>query len=93
MEREWTYLSYELHLIRIPYFILINFVCPCALMEMLSVSSHLLPMATGERVSVGLALMMGCTVMLLVVINHIPTSSRSISVLAIYVTKVRECVS
>lgn len=66
--------SYVLHIRRLPLFYVTNFIIPCALISVLTLLVFLMPEDTGERMAVGVTILLSLAVFFLMVEEKMPVS-------------------
>lgn len=66
--------SYVLHIRRLSPFYVINFIVPCALISVLTLLVFLMPEDTGERMAVGVTILLSLAVFFLMVEEKLPVS-------------------
>ncbi|CAH1794858.1 unnamed protein product [Owenia fusiformis] len=76
----------KLHMKRQPMYYSVNVMLPCILFSLLSVAVFFLPVESGEKISLGIALVLSCLVFLLMVVDMIPPRSDKIPLLGVYLT-------
>ncbi|KAI0214765.1 Acetylcholine receptor subunit beta, partial [Lamellibrachia satsuma] len=79
---------FVLHLQRKPRYYLINVVAPCVLMSLLAMLVFYLPPDSGEKVSLGITVLLSFSVFLLLVADNVPKTSEDVPLIAIYLTMV-----
>jgi len=72
---------FTLYLRRKPMFYLINIITPCMMMSLLSVLVFYLPPDSGEKVSLGITVLLSFSVFLLLVAENVPKTSEYIPLL------------
>ncbi|XP_064596453.1 neuronal acetylcholine receptor subunit alpha-10-like [Liolophura sinensis] len=68
---------------RITYYIM-NIIIPCIVLSVLCLAGFLLPAESGEKVTLGLSVLLTLTVFMLMVADKTPQTSESVSVIGIY---------
>ena len=68
----------ELKLKRKPRFYLINIVAPCLLMSILDLLVFYLPPNSGEKVSLGITVLLAYSVFLLLIAENVPKTSECV---------------
>ncbi|XP_072033889.1 neuronal acetylcholine receptor subunit alpha-10-like [Amphiura filiformis] len=77
-------LTFTLRIRRKPLFYVVNLVIPCALISAMSMVEFILPCNSGEKVSLGITVLLSLTVFMLVVAENMPATSDDIPILARY---------
>lgn len=72
------YISYILHLKRKPKFYLLNIVAPTIIMSSISLMVFALPADSGEKISLGISIVLAYSVMALLVSDIMPQSSETL---------------
>ena len=72
------------HLKRKPLFYILNILLPCVMLSILQLSVFLVPPAAGEKVSLGVTVLLSFTVFLLMVSDNMPQTSISVPVMGEY---------
>ena len=67
-----VYLNYHVVFQRRPFFFLLNMLLPCALVTMVAMFGFCVPPESGERVSLGVTVLLSLTVFLLIVTDEMP---------------------
>ncbi|KAJ8311654.1 hypothetical protein KUTeg_011009 [Tegillarca granosa] len=68
---------------RIKYYFM-NIIIPCIILSFLCLAGFLLPSESGEKITLGLSVLLTITVFMLMVADKMPQTSESISVISIY---------
>ncbi|KAK3106581.1 hypothetical protein FSP39_023022 [Pinctada imbricata] len=68
---------------RIKYYFM-NIIIPCIILSFLCLAGFLLPPESGEKITLGLSVLLTITVFMLMVADKMPQTSESISVISIY---------
>ncbi|GAB1606007.1 neuronal acetylcholine receptor subunit alpha-10-like [Argonauta hians] len=76
--------TYIISLKRIPFFHILSFIFPCLLISSISLLGFLLPPRSGEKVSIGVTVLLSLSVFLLVVNQKLPPNSDEIPYIGIY---------
>ena len=74
-------LTFTLSIRRKPLFYVVNLVIPCALISAMSMVEFILPCNSGEKVSLGITVLLSLTVFMLVVAENMPATSDDIPIL------------
>ncbi|XP_014786698.1 neuronal acetylcholine receptor subunit alpha-10 isoform X2 [Octopus bimaculoides] len=77
-------LIYVISLERKPFFHILSFIFPCLLISSISLLGFLLPPSSGEKVSIGVTVLLSLSVFLLVVNQTLPANSDEIPYIGIY---------
>ncbi|XP_064631419.1 acetylcholine receptor subunit beta-type acr-3-like isoform X2 [Lineus longissimus] len=90
-EKEPTYESFwttrihiDFHITRKCGYYVINILTPCVMISLLAVTVFCVPPDSGERVSLGISILLTLTVFLLLVADNIPKTSDELPLLALY---------
>ena len=75
---------FVLHLQRKPRYYLINVVAPCVLMSLLAMLVFYLPPDSGEKVSLGITVLLSFSVFLLLVADNVPKTSEDVPLIGTY---------
>lgn len=76
--------TYTINIRRRPLFYIFNLVIPCIMILSVTCVSFLLPVDSGEKVSLGVSLMLALTVFLLITADNTPAQSEVIPMLGLY---------
>ena len=71
----WPDVTFWLHLRRRTTYYAFNIIIPCAILSMLTLCSFLLPAASGEKVSLGLTVLLAFSVFMLLIAESMPATS------------------
>ena len=74
-------LTFTITIRRKPLFYVVNLVIPCALISAMSMVEFILPCNSGEKVSLGITVLLSLTVFMLVVAENMPATSDDIPIL------------
>jgi len=77
---------FTIYMLRKPRFYTINIICPCMTMSLLALLVFYLPPDSGEKVSLGMTVLLSFSVFLLLVAENVPKTSESVPLLGIYLT-------
>lgn len=77
----WPRITYTLELRRKPQYYLLNILLPCILLTCVTLSMFWLPLESGERISLGITVMLSYSVIQLVLDGYLPVSSNDQAVL------------
>ena len=70
----FTYVEYSIELMRIPTYFVFYLIMPCCLIACTTLLSFFLPAESGEKVSLGITVLLSLTVFLLLVAELLPPS-------------------
>ena len=70
----FSYVEYSIYLRRIPTYFVFNLIMPCTLISATTFLSFFLPPESGEKVSLGITVLLSLTVFLLLVAELLPPS-------------------
>lgn len=76
--------TFYVHLRRRIKYYLMNLIIPCIILSILCLAGFLLPPESGEKVTLGLSVLLTLTVFMLMVADKMPQTSESISIIGIY---------
>ncbi|KAK2164106.1 hypothetical protein LSH36_68g00000, partial [Paralvinella palmiformis] len=79
---------FSLYLRRKPRFYTINIITPCLTMSLLALLVFYLPPDSGEKISLGITVLLSFSVFLLLVAENVPKTSEYVPLLGIYLTLV-----
>ncbi|XP_780864.3 neuronal acetylcholine receptor subunit beta-2 [Strongylocentrotus purpuratus] len=79
----YSYVEYSVFLRRIPTYFVFNLIMPCTLISATTFLSFFLPPESGEKVSLGITVLLSLTVFLLLVAELLPPSG-AVPIIAIY---------
>ncbi|XP_071793246.1 neuronal acetylcholine receptor subunit alpha-10-like [Asterias amurensis] len=79
----FTYVEYSIELMRIPTYFVFYLIMPCCLIACTTLLSFFLPAESGEKVSLGITVLLSLTVFLLLVAELLPPSG-AVPIIAIY---------
>lgn len=77
-------MTYNLELRRRTLFYMMNFILPCVLIAVLTLLVFLLPPESGERMSFGVTVLLSFTILLLMLMDKLPATSKVIPLIAVY---------
>lgn len=83
-EGEFLEVTYHLELRRRTLFYMMNFILPCVLIAVLTLLVFLLPPESGERMSFGVTVLLSFTILLLMLMDKLPATSKVIPLIAVY---------
>nr|KAG5694689.1 hypothetical protein BaRGS_010015 [Batillaria attramentaria] len=76
--------TFYVHLRRRIKYYFMNIIIPCIILSFLCLAGFLLPPESGEKITLGLSVLLTITVFMLMVADKMPQTSESISVISIY---------
>ena len=76
--------TFFIHLRRRVKYYFMNIIIPCIILSFLCISGFLLPPESGEKITLGLSVLLTITVFMLMVADKMPSTSESISVISKY---------
>lgn len=76
--------TFYIHLRRRIKYYLMNIILPCVILSVLCLAGFLLPPESGEKITLGLSVLLTLTVFMLMVADKMPQTSESISVIGRY---------
>ena len=74
----YTHVVFTLHLKRRSQFYIVNIVLPCLMLSVLIMIGFFLPPDAGEKISLGISVLLAFTVFLLMIADNIPRTSLAI---------------
>ncbi|XP_052085272.1 neuronal acetylcholine receptor subunit alpha-10-like [Mytilus californianus] len=83
-EEPFPDVTFYVHLRRRVKYYFMNIIIPCIILSFLCISGFLLPPESGEKITLGLSVLLTITVFMLMVADKMPSTSESISVISIY---------
>ncbi|XP_022107578.1 neuronal acetylcholine receptor subunit alpha-10-like [Acanthaster planci] len=83
-DKQYPDVTFTLILRRKPLFYVVNLIIPCALISAMSIIEFILPCNSGEKVSLGITVLLSLTVFMLVVAENMPANSDDIPIIARY---------
>ncbi|XP_054771519.1 neuronal acetylcholine receptor subunit alpha-10-like [Lytechinus pictus] len=83
-DKEYPDVTFTINISRKPLFYVVNLIVPCVMISMMSVLEFILPCNSGEKVSLGITVLLSLTVFMLVIAENMPATSDTIPVLARY---------
>lgn len=84
--------KFILHLRRKPKFYMINVVAPCLLMSILALLVFYLPPDSGEKVSLGITVLLSFSVFLLLIAENVPKTSDYVPLIGRYLNYLRSMI-
>lgn len=82
----YTYLTYDIIIRRRTMYYILNFLTPCVLMSALTILGFFLPVESGERMNVGVTVLLSLTVILLLLAEELPATSEVVPLISRYYT-------
>ncbi|CAJ0599047.1 unnamed protein product [Cylicocyclus nassatus] len=83
-DAEYATVVFELHLRRRTLFFMYNIIAPCVMLSILTVTQFLLPSECGEKVTLGLTVLLAYSVFSFNIAESMPETSEVIPLIAIY---------
>lgn len=80
-DKEYPDVTFTINISRKPLFYVVNLIVPCVMISMMSVLEFILPCNSGEKVSLGITVLLSLTVFMLVIAENMPATSDNIPVL------------
>ncbi|XP_033122706.1 acetylcholine receptor subunit alpha-like 1 [Anneissia japonica] len=80
--KTYASVTFKLEIKRLPLFYFVNLVVPCLLISAMSLVGFLLPCNSGEKVSLGITVLLSLTVFMLVVAENMPATGNDIPLLS-----------
>ena len=80
-DKKYPDLTFTIILRRKPLFYVVNLIIPCALISAMSIVEFILPCNSGEKVSLGITVLLSLTVFMLVVAENMPANSDNIPII------------
>ena len=80
-DKKYPDVTFTLILRRKPLFYVVNLIIPCALISAMSMVEFILPCNSGEKVSLGITVLLSLTVFMLVVAENMPANSDDIPII------------
>ena len=78
-------LELEIHLRRIPTFVILNIILPVVCLAFLNILTFLIPASSGQRISYAVTMLLALTVFLSIVSDRIPHSAKNIPRITVYI--------
>lgn len=82
----YPYLTYDIIIRRRTMYYILNFLTPCVLMSALTILGFFLPVESGERMNVGVTVLLSLTVILLLLAEELPATSEVVPLISRYYT-------
>ena len=73
---------YTMTLKRLPAFYILNFIAPSGLLILVSFLAFVLPVTSGERISLQITVILSTSVFQLIITSHVPVTSRNIPLMS-----------
>ncbi|XP_020917719.1 neuronal acetylcholine receptor subunit alpha-9-II isoform X2 [Exaiptasia diaphana] len=83
-EGAYSEIRFEIKLRRRTLYYMMNFILPCILIAVLTLLVFLLPFESGERMSFGVTVLLSFTILILMLKNKLPPTSKAIPLIAVY---------
>ncbi|CAH1774052.1 unnamed protein product [Owenia fusiformis] len=84
----YSIMRFKVHMIRKPLYFGLNVILPCILLSLLTVGVFCLPPEAGEKVGLGLTVLLSFSVFLLIVDDSMPRTSEVVPLISIYLTSI-----
>ncbi|OAF65243.1 hypothetical protein A3Q56_06990, partial [Intoshia linei] len=81
---EYIDITFTIHIRRRALYYGFNIIVPCALISSLTMIMFLLPQDSGEKVSLGVTILLSLSVFSLIVADSVPTTSMSVPIVGVY---------
>lgn len=82
----YPFLTYDIIIRRRTMYYILNFLTPCILMSALTILGFCLPVESGERMNVGVTVLLSLTVILLLLAENLPATSEVLPLISRYYT-------
>ena len=82
----YPFLTYDIVIRRRTMYYILNFLTPCILMSALTILGFCLPVESGERMNVGVTVLLSLTVILLLLAENLPATSEVLPLISRYYT-------
>ncbi|XP_071950157.1 neuronal acetylcholine receptor subunit alpha-9-like [Antedon mediterranea] len=92
-DKTYASVTFRLEIKRRPLFYFLNLVVPCLVISAMSLVEFILPCNSGEKVSLGITVLLSLTVFMLVVAENMPASGSDIPILSRFYIITIMCVS
>lgn len=83
---QYPYITYDIVIRRRSIYYILNFLAPCVLMSALTILGFFLPVESGERMNVGVTVLLSLTVILLLLAEELPATSEVVPLISRYYT-------
>jgi hypothetical protein len=90
-DTRYPYVEFTLYLRRRHTFYVMNIIVPCTLLSILVMVVFCLPPDAGEKISLGISVLLAFTVFLLMVAENVPRTSLHTPIIGKYLTRGSEC--
>uniref|UniRef100_A0A914YT91 Uncharacterized protein n=1 Tax=Panagrolaimus superbus TaxID=310955 RepID=A0A914YT91_9BILA len=85
---KYTYVTFYIHIRRKTLYYMYNIIFPCLMMSILTLLVFLLPPDSGEKISLGITVLLAFSVFVLAIAEKMPETSDSVPLIEIYLTVV-----
>ncbi|XP_068741525.1 neuronal acetylcholine receptor subunit alpha-7-like [Montipora capricornis] len=82
----YPFITYNIVIRRRTMYYILNFLTPCVLMSALTILGFFLPVESGERMNVGVTVLLSLTVILLLLAEELPATSEVVPLISRYYT-------
>lgn len=82
----YPFITYSIVIRRRTMYYILNFLTPCVLMSALTILGFFLPVESGERMNVGVTVLLSLTVILLLLAEELPATSEVVPLISRYYT-------
>ena len=82
----YPFITYDIIIRRRTIYYILNFLTPCVLMSALTILGFFLPVESGERMNVGVTVLLSLTVILLLLAEELPATSEVVPLISRYYT-------
>lgn len=82
----YPFITYNIIIRRRTMYYILNFLTPCVLMSALTILGFFLPVESGERMNVGVTVLLSLTVILLLLAEELPATSEVVPLISRYYT-------
>ena len=82
----YPFITYDIIIRRRTMYYILNFLTPCVLMSALTILGFCLPVESGERMNVGVTVLLSLTVILLLLAENLPATSEVVPLISRYYT-------
>ena len=82
----YPFITYDVIIRRRTMYYILNFLTPCVLMSALTILSFCLPVESGERMNVGVTVLLSLTVIMLLLAESLPATSETVPLISRFYT-------
>ena len=82
----YPFVTYDVNIRRRTMYYILNFLTPCVLMSALTILSFCLPVESGERMNVGVTVLLSLTVIMLLLAESLPATSETVPLISRFYT-------